>query len=180
MPLLDRDGAKDDIWARSEGAAIGNISAPIVPWDALSDALEQRAPDQPLGVLIPNNIAIEALKDVLPRLALVAIAFPAYSDGRGFSLARHLRRHGFTGTLRASGPLIADQFAYALSCGFDEIELPEAIAERQPVAQWLGALGQISHTYQRGYAGGSGNILDQRRAARAAAQVQDQTQAGAS
>ncbi|SEF88950.1 DUF934 domain-containing protein [Bosea lathyri] len=177
MPLLDRNGAKDDIWARSEGAAIGNISAPIVPWDALPDALNQRAPDQPLGVLIPNNISVEALKEVLPHLALVAISFPAYSDGRGFSLARQLRRHGFTGTLRASGPLIADQFAYALSSGFDEVELPEASAGRQPVAQWLRALEQISHTYQRGYGDGGSNILDQRRAARAAAQVHSQAPA---
>ena len=166
MSLLDRNGAKDEIWTLTDGAAIDNIPHALVPWDALPEALRRKTPDQQLGVLIPNNITIDALKDILPSLALVAIAFPAYSDGRGFSLARRLRRHGFTGALRAHGPLISDQFAYALSCGFDEIDLPEASAARQPVAQWLGALEQISHTYQRGYAN-TGNILDQRRAARA-------------
>ena len=50
-------------------------------------------------------------------------------------------------------------------CGFDEVELPEASAARQPVEQWTRALGQISHGYQRGY-GDSGNILDRRRSAR--------------
>lgn len=165
MWLLDRNGTKDDIWTLTHSAAIDNVPQALVQWDALPEALLRKAPDQQLGVLISNSIAIDALKDALPSLALVAIAFPAYSDGRGFSLARRLRRHGFTGALRAHGPLIPDQFAYALSCGFDEIELPDASAARQPIAQWLGALKQITRTYQRGYAN-TGNILDQRRAAR--------------
>jgi len=168
MSLLDRNGARVDVWTLTDSAAIDNIPHAFVPWDALPDAVRRKAPDQQLGVLIPNNLPIEALSEALPQLALVAIAFPAYSDGRGFSLARRLRRHGFAGRLRARGPLIPDQFAYALSCGFDEIDLAEASAARQPVAQWLDALTTISHTYQRGYDNG-GNILDQRRAARAAA-----------
>src|SRR5690606_10237684 len=97
--------------------------------------------------------------------ALIAIGFPAYSDGRGFSLARQLRRAGFTGRLRASGPLIVDQFAYALFCGFDEIALPASSAGRQPAEQWQRALGQVGARYQRGY-GDGGSILDQRRAKR--------------
>jgi len=168
MSLLDRDGAKEDVWTLTDGAAIDNIPHALVPWDALEDALRRKTPDQQLGVLIPNSLSVEALNDALPSLSLVAIAFPAYSDGRGFSIARRLRRLGFKGLLRAHGPLIPDQFAYALSCGFDEIDLPEASAARQPETQWLGALTQISRTYQRGYAH-DGNILDQRRSARAAA-----------
>lgn len=167
MPLLDRNGDKLDLWTRSDGAAIGNIPHVLVPWQALAEALPQKAPEQRIGVDIANDIRIAELKLVLRQLSLIAIAFPAYSDGRGFSLARLIRSHGFTGTLRASGPLIADQFAYALACGFDEVELPEASARRQPVGQWLAALGRISHGYQRGY-GDEGNILDQRRAARRA------------
>jgi uncharacterized protein (DUF934 family) len=171
MPLLDRNGAKAELWTRSEGAAIGNISHVLVPWDVLPEALPQKARDQRLGVDIPNTIRIAELKLVLRQLSLVSIAFPAYSDGRGFSLAKLIRNHGFTGTLRANGPLIADQFAYALSCGFDEIELPEASAQRQPVEQWLRGLTLISHGYQRGY-GDSSNILDQRRAARTAGRAE--------
>lgn len=168
MPLLDRSGAKTDAWTRSEGAAIDNISQALVAWEALPEALAQKTRDQRIGVIIPNNVSIAELKLVLRQLSLVAVSFPAFSDGRGFSLAKLIRNHGFTGTLRASGPLIADQFAYALSCGFDEIELPETSASRQPVQQWLKAVSQISHGYQRGY-GDSRNILDQRRAARAVA-----------
>ena len=167
MLLLDKSGAKADVWTRSEGAAIDNISHALVAWEALPEALQQKSRDQRLGVIIPNNVSIAELKLVLRQLSLVAVSFPAFSDGRGFSLAKLIRNHGFTGTLRASGPLIADQFAYAISCGFDEIELPDASADRQPVEQWLKAVAQISHGYQRGY-GDNRNILDQRRAARAA------------
>lgn len=171
MPLLDRNGSREDGWTRSEGAAIGNIEAALVPWEALPDALAAQAPGQLIGVTLPNSIAIAELLPFLPRLALVAVAFPAYSDGRGFSLARQIRRAGFRGELRASGPLIADQFAYALSCGFDSIELPEASAARQPVPQWLHARESFSATYQRGYGRAEGNILDRRLAARAASRV---------
>lgn len=101
----------------------------------------------------------------LAALDLVAIVFPAFSDGRGFSLARKLRQSGFAGRLRAVGPLIADQFAYALACGFDEIDLPDAVSSRQPEAQWRAALDAFSGHYQRGY-GASASILDRRRAAR--------------
>lgn len=161
--LLDRNGEAADVWTRSEGGAVGNIPRVIVPWDALSEVLADREADQPVGVLVPNTLRVDEIEADLPRLALIAIVFPAYSDGRGFSLARLLRRHGFGGVLRASGPLIADQFAYALSCGFDEVELPEASAERQPEGQWLKARDDFSSTYQRGYAN-SRNILDRRRA----------------
>ncbi len=70
------------------------------------------------------------------RLAMIRVAFPATGDGRGFSLARRLRALGFTGRLRAAGPLVADQYRAARRVGFDEIELSEAIAARQPQAQW--------------------------------------------
>lgn len=169
MPLLDRDGAREDDWTRSESGATDNIPAAIVPWAFLAEALDRQGPDQRIGVLIPNDLAVAELAPFLPRLALVAVAFPAFADGRGFSLARQIRRAGFTGELRAAGPLTADQFAYALFCGFDTIELPEASAARQPVEQWLRAKEAFSRNYQRGYGASARNILDQRRAARIAA-----------
>ena len=171
MPLLDRTGTAEDRWTRSEGAAIGNIPAALVPWEVLVEALDAQEPEQAIGVILPNSVPFSALAPFLPRLALVAITFPAYADGRGFSLARQIRRAGFAGEIRASGPLIADQFAYTLSCGFDTIELPEANAARQPVPQWLRAKDSFSATYQRGYGETGRNILDQRRAARAAAPI---------
>jgi uncharacterized protein (DUF934 family) len=165
MPLLDRNGARDDIWQLAEAPAPGNIAHALLRWEDVQAGLPATVAGQHLGLIIPNTVRIDALLPLLPRLALIAITFPAYGDGRGFSIARQLRDAGFTGTLRASGPLIADQLAYALACGFDEVDLPEASAIRQPVGQWLKAAGSMTATYQRGY-GMRPNILNQRRAAR--------------
>ncbi len=167
MPLLDRAGFKPDSWMRIEDGAIEGVAQAIVPWAALQAALANKARDQRIGVEVPNATPIAEIKLLLRQLSLVSIAFPAFSDGRGFSLARHIRNHGFTGILRAKGPLIVDQFAYALACGFDEVELPDDSAARQPWPQWRAALTVISRGYQRGY-GDAGNILEQRRAARRA------------
>ena len=60
---------------------------------------------------------------------------------------------------------IADQFADALACGFDEVDLPETMANRQPVQQWLEAKDAMSVHYQTGY-GAARSILQQRLAAR--------------
>lgn len=167
MLLLDRKGAVTDGWTRTEGAAIGNVPQALVGFEALPEALAQLAPGQEVGVLISNALPVSALEPFLAKLSLVAIAFPAFADGRGFSLAKAIRRAGYDGPLRASGPLIPDQFDYALACGFDEIELPEASAGRQTVEQWQQAIGRLSQTYQRGYRR-EGNILDRRRLARLA------------
>jgi uncharacterized protein (DUF934 family) len=137
----------------------------LVSFEALPEALAELTPGQKIGVLISNALPVAALEPVLPKLSLVAITFPAFADGRGFSLAKAIRRAGFAGRLRATGPLIPDQFDYALACGFDEIDLPEASAGRQTVEQWLQAIGRLSQTYQRGYRR-EGNILDRRRLAR--------------
>ena len=118
-------------------------------------------PGRPLGVEVPNTVSIGDLEPWLGRLALISIAFPSFGDGRGFSLARQLRLRGYTGALRAKGPVIADQFAFVLACGFSEIEIPDALAKRQPETTWRAALGAIRFSYQRSYPGAD-NILDAR------------------
>lgn len=85
--------------------------------------------------LLPGDRA-SALAGDLHRLTLIRIAFPAFSDGRGFTLARDLRRMGYAGTLRAHGHLLADQYAMARRSGFDEVEISPDLAARQPEDQW--------------------------------------------
>lgn len=92
----------------------------------VEEAEETLAPDTPLA-----DLAQHLDRDLL------AIDFPSFSDGRGFSLARRLREMGFKGRLRASGRLIADQYAMARRVGFDEVEIPAALSRRQPAPQWL-------------------------------------------
>jgi uncharacterized protein (DUF934 family) len=121
-----------------------------------------------VALAVPNNQDPRALLDVQDRLDLIAIPFPKFNDGRGFSIARSLRAQGYKGLLRATGALIPDQFAFALECGFDEIELSDEQAARQPIAQWQHALTLIKASYQDGE-DGTRSIFKRRRAAAEAA-----------
>ncbi len=78
-----------------------------------------------------------ALTDVLADLTLIRVAFPAFNDGRGFTVGRRLRMMGYKGTLRAHGHLIADQYAMARRVGFDDVEISDDLALRQPADQWV-------------------------------------------
>jgi uncharacterized protein (DUF934 family) len=167
MLLLDRNGAKDDAFALvGEGGDPPAGKTPIVPLAGLDAALA--AESAPLGVLVENSVKAAELAPFFGRLALIAIRFPAATDGRGFSLARQLRQKGFAGILRASGPLFSDQFPQALACGFDEVEIPDANAARQPVEQWLAARDRITLAYQ--HAHGLGKSILQQRAEKAETQ----------
>lgn len=90
----------------------------------------------------------DALRDHLSALTLIRVAFPAFSDGRAFTIARRLRMLGFTGTLRAFGPVIADQYAMIRRVGFDEVEIPDDLALRQPQDQWQFRADWRAHDYQ--------------------------------
>ncbi len=83
----------------------------------------------------------------LGTLKLIRIAFPAFNDGRAFTIARRLRMAGFKGHLRAVGPVIADQYAMARRVGFDDVEIPDDLAARQPQAQWLARADWRAHDY---------------------------------
>ncbi|WP_084862869.1 DUF934 domain-containing protein [Salibaculum halophilum] len=87
------------------------------------------------------------LADLLAAPA-IRIAFPAFSDGRGFTLAARLRRLGYAGRLRAAGHVIADQYAMARRSGFDEVEIDADLAARQPEDQWLARADWRARNYQ--------------------------------
>lgn len=98
---------------------------------------------------VPNFLDGDELVPVFSRVALIRIPFPAHVDGRGFSLARRLRRLGFGGRLRAKGHILADQFVFARRCGFDEVEIDDDLARRQPEEVWLPRTGWMDNNYQR-------------------------------
>ena len=122
-----------------------------------------------LGLHVENDVDTAVLAEHFGAVSLISVGFPSFADGRGFSIARRVREMGFTGRLRATGPVIADQYAYLRACGFDEVETPEKVSNRQPEVQWAQAQTQMTLSYQRGYETGNGarNILEARRAARA-------------
>jgi uncharacterized protein (DUF934 family) len=89
-----------------------------------------------------------ALAQHFGNIGLIRIAFPAFNDGRGFTLARRLRVLGYTGRLRAHGHVIADQYTMARRSGFDEVEISDDLALRQPAAQWQFRADWKDHDYQ--------------------------------
>ncbi len=97
------------------------------------------------------EIAPDTRPEALPDLTgaeLVCVAFPAFSDGRGFTLARHLRAGGYGGRLRARGHVIADQYAMARRSGFDEVEISDELAARQTAEQWQFRADWRDHDYR--------------------------------
>ena len=84
----------------------------------------------------------------LDGVEIIRVDFPSFADGRGFTIARQLRLMGYTGRLRAKGHVIADQYAMARRSGFDEVEISDDLAARQPEDQWLFRADWEKHDYQ--------------------------------
>ena len=84
------------------------------------------------GVVVPNTADVSLLAADAPRLALIVLQFPKWTDGRAYSQARLLRtRHRFAGELRASGEVLVDMLPLLQRCGFDAVQLRP---DQSPVA----------------------------------------------
>jgi uncharacterized protein (DUF934 family) len=129
MPLV-KDGkiTADAFLHVADDAAIpadGAILVSAVRFLEQAEALSQR--DGPIGVIWPNNRDVDELVPYLDRLAVVALVFPTFRDGRAYSQARLLReRHGFRRELRATGQVLRDQFVFMLRAGFSAFEVIKA------------------------------------------------------
>jgi uncharacterized protein (DUF934 family) len=98
-----------------------------------------------IGVRLKSEQPAEEIAADLDRIALVAVEFFKYRDGRGFSTARELReRFNYQGEIRAFGHVIADQYAFLRRCGFNSVE----IADAAKVDTWVAALDKITIAYQ--------------------------------
>ena len=99
-----------------------------------------------LGVRIEPDEEVEALAYDLPRLAVVALAFPKFRDGRAYTSATLLReRLGFKGEVRAVGDVLREQAGFMLRCGFDGFEPSDGATPEQ----WQAAAHRHRHVYQR-------------------------------
>jgi len=123
----------------------------------LADAGEILCRDAPVGVVWPNNRKVAELAPHLDRVALVALVFPTFRDGRAYSQARLLReRYGFRGELRATGQILRDQFLFLVRAGFDALE----VAKASDVDAFAAAVARYTVFYQ---ATGEGRIPAARR-----------------
>jgi uncharacterized protein (DUF934 family) len=148
MPLLKAGAFVADGWlklgAQDELPERGDI---IVSWERLTRDWESLVKhDGRLGVVFPNDHRAEALGIYLARLGLVVLAFPSFTDGRAYSIARQLRSQDYRGELRASGEVLPDQLQFMSQVGFDSFEVSERFAE----SRWRKAAAQMSLSYQHG------------------------------
>lgn len=116
--------------------------------NAVFTASDELPANGPVAVDVAPDADLTLLLARLGDLSTVRVAFPSFADGRGFTIARALRRAGYTGRLRAEGHVIADQYAMARRSGFDEVEISDELAARQPEDQWLARADWQAHDYQ--------------------------------
>jgi uncharacterized protein (DUF934 family) len=95
----------------------GKVIVPLAVWQAQREQLARRPQ---LAVWLAANERAETIRDELDKFALIAVDFPKFSDGRGYSIAYNLRKRlGYTGELRAIGDVLRDQLFQMLRTGFD-------------------------------------------------------------
>ena len=148
MPLIKHGAVATDRWHHAGGDTplpeTGDVALPLARLLAEWHALALRRGQ--LGAVLSNTDRAEALKEILPRLSLIVLTFPAFNDGRAYSLARQLREMGYAQELRATGNVLPDQLQFMLQVGFDAFD----VTERFSTNVWLSASRQMSLAYQRG------------------------------
>lgn len=147
MPLIKGGAFVPDTFRTLTSDEPITDGAPVVVslarWQAERDRLMAR--NAPLGLRLKSNELPTALGSDVQHFALIAIEFPSFRDGRGFSSARRLRGElGFRGELRAVGHLLPDQAQFLARCGFDSFEVKEGTR----LSDWQRGLTEISVFYQ--------------------------------
>ena len=123
--------------------AAGPLIVSLDQWNAHRDQLLARG--TPLGIRLRSDQPPELIAADLARLAVVALEFPKFRDGRAYSYARLLReRYGFKGELRAVGDVLLEQLFFMLRTGFDAFEIESADTLRD----YRTALADFSVWYQ--------------------------------
>ncbi len=99
-----------------------------------------------VGVRLESHEEAEALAYDLPRIAVVALEFPKFRDGRAYTNARLLReRLNFAGEVRAVGDVLREQAVFMVRCGINAFEAVDGSSPEQ----WQTAAGRFRHVYQR-------------------------------
>lgn len=146
MRVIKQRQIIDDGWQLLEpGAAIpesGDVIIDVDRWNAERGALRGRAGQ--IGVVLRSEQSAEQIQ-ALHDLPLIAIEFPKFADGRGYTSARLLRdRFGYRGELRAVGDVLRDQLFYMARCGIDSF----ALKPGKDIEGALEAFDDFSVTYQ--------------------------------
>lgn len=137
--LIDRTGQPiANTWAiLAADAPLPTAGPVILPLARLLAEPTAMALPGGVGALIGPDDDLASLLPLLQKLLLVAVAFPKFRDGRGFTQMRALReQHGYTGEIRATGHPLPDQFLNLVRCGVSSVDLPTG----QDAAVWASVL----------------------------------------
>jgi len=136
----------DDTWnVVPAGAAWNGEAGALLPLATAVAQPERLAAAGPVGVWLSPADDPALAVPLFGSAALIAVQFPVFSDGRGYSTAALLRRrHGWRGELRAIGDVLRDQLFYLKRVGFDSFALR---ADRN-VEQALASLSDFTDSYQ--------------------------------
>lgn len=126
MALIKNNAVIDDPFADATGQekipARGPVLVDFEQWQAHREQLLQRA--APVGIRLRSDQTPELIAADLSSLAMVALEFPVFRDGRAYSYARLLReQYGFSGEIRAVGDVLLEQLHFMERTGFDAFEL---------------------------------------------------------
>lgn len=142
--LWTPDGFREDAWRHAADAqGLPGNSRLILPLQAFlaMDAEARDSAGERIGVLLQPAEPVEAILPWAQTLPMVALAFPAFNDGRSFSKAALLRsRHGFRRALRATGQVLVDQLPHMLRVGFDEFEVSNPVLLKRLEAGRIGGI----------------------------------------
>lgn len=120
----------------------GRLIVPLAVWQQRRNDLLAR---QALGIWLAHDEGPDLIADDLTHFQVVAIDFPKFSNGRGYSSAALLRtRYGYQGELRAIGDVLRDQLFYMARVGFDAF----AVRPDRCIQDALCALNDFDVTYQ--------------------------------
>jgi len=123
----------------------GPVIVPLTVWQTQRTALLARPQ---IGVWLASDEHPQDLRDDVDKLALIAVEFPVFTDGRGYSIAFTLRAHyGYRGELRAFGDVLRDQLFYMQRVGFDAF----AVRADRDAHDALKGLGDFSESYQQSW-----------------------------
>lgn len=119
----------------------GPVIVPLQLWQEHKDSLKEL---DEVAVFLSSDESPKLLAEDLDHFSMIAIDFPKFADGRGFSYGRELReQHGFTGELRAIGDFIRDQLFFLKRCGFDAYAL-----ESDELEAALNSFNVFDNSYQ--------------------------------
>lgn len=145
MPLLINREVVADNWTLINEESLdqaGDVIVPLALYLENKEALEGR--EGQLAIQVNGDDDLAVVLESLDKFPLIAVDFPAFRDGRGFSIARLLNRAGYKGEIRATGDVGRDRIAYMERCGFTAFQISDEIYKDE----MLSAFTEVSNYYQ--------------------------------